>query len=85
MFYITVTVQYSAVPCNAMQCHTIHKHTHHPPTTSIFLTSFLSPFHSTFLVGYQRLEGSVIGAIYAFAMFQLLDCSSSEVIEWVGG
>jgi uncharacterized membrane protein YgaE (UPF0421/DUF939 family) len=32
---------------------------------------------STFLVGYQRLEGSVIGAIYAFALFQLLECSNS--------
>ena len=49
------------------------------PTLHVrFLNTPLSRFQSTFLVGYQRLEGSVIGAIYAFAMFQLLRCTESE-------
>jgi hypothetical protein len=32
---------------------------------------------SSFLVGYQRLEGTAIGALYAFATYQLLKCDQT--------
>ena len=31
---------------------------------------------SSFLTGYQRLEGTVIGAVYAFTMFQIFNCAN---------
>ena len=33
---------------------------------------------SSFLMGYQRLEGTVVGAIYSFAVYQVLSCSSLQ-------
>jgi hypothetical protein len=32
---------------------------------------------SSFLVGYQRLEGTVLGAVYAFTVYQALNCDNS--------
>ena len=33
---------------------------------------------SSFLTGYQRLEGTVVGAVYAYTMFQIFNCSAKE-------
>ena len=33
---------------------------------------------SSFLTGYQRLEGTVVGAVYAFTMFQAFSCSTEK-------
>jgi Fusaric acid resistance protein-like len=33
---------------------------------------------SSFLTGYQRLEGTVVGAVYAFTMFQIFGCANSK-------
>lgn len=33
---------------------------------------------SSFLTGYQRLEGTVVGAVYAFTMFQIFGCATSK-------
>ena len=33
---------------------------------------------SSFLMGYQRLEGTVVGAIYSFAVYQVMSCSSLQ-------
>ena len=33
---------------------------------------------SSFLTGYQRLEGTVVGAVYAYTMFQIFNCSKER-------
>lgn len=33
---------------------------------------------SSFLTGYQRLEGTVVGAVYAFTMFQIFGCANTK-------
>ena len=33
---------------------------------------------SSFLTGYQRLEGTVVGAVYAYSMFQIFNCAKEE-------
>ena len=33
---------------------------------------------SSFLTGYQRLEGTVVGAVYAFTMYQIFGCGTNQ-------
>ena len=33
---------------------------------------------SSFLTGYQRLEGTVVGAVYAFTMYQIFGCDTNQ-------
>jgi uncharacterized membrane protein YccC len=38
---------------------------------------------SSFLNSYQRIEGTVIGSIFAFAVSQILSCDSTSLLEGV--